>query len=164
MGTFQEPASNRGRSRNEIVNHPSCSTHGDGWWAVKAPTAQRASKRYTTQASAVGAARRIVGNKGGGKVEVYRQDGRIREAITVPPLGKTSSVEEQNVERAFTASVWREGEWYVAQALEVDVASQGETVASALAGLGEALELHFEPPTPTVGPELYSIRVKVGAT
>ncbi|MDP3063074.1 MAG: type II toxin-antitoxin system HicB family antitoxin, partial [Chloroflexota bacterium] len=27
--------------------------------------------------------------------------------------------------RSFTASVWQEGDWYVAQCLEVDVASQG---------------------------------------
>lgn len=47
--------------------------------------------------------------------------------------------------RVFTASVWREGDWYVAQALEVDVASQGETVELALANLREALELYLEP-------------------
>ena len=48
--------------------------------------------------------------------------------------------------RTFSASVWQEGEWYVAQALEVDVASQGETQEEALANLREALALHFEPP------------------
>jgi predicted RNase H-like HicB family nuclease len=41
----------------------------------------------------------------------------------------------------FTASVWREGEWYVTQCLEVDVCSQGETPEEALANLEEALEL-----------------------
>ena len=30
------------------------------------------------------------------------------------------------MKQVFTASVWQEGEWYVAQCLEVDVASQGE--------------------------------------
>lgn len=55
--------------------------------------------------------------------------------------------------RTFTASVWKEGEWYVAQALEVDVASQGESEEAALANLREALELHFEPPTATVLPQ-----------
>ena len=49
-------------------------------------------------------------------------------------------------EKAFTASVWREGEWYVAQALEVDIASQGKSVEDALDNLREALELHFEAP------------------
>ncbi len=46
----------------------------------------------------------------------------------------------------FTASVSKEGNWFVAQCLEVDVASQGETEDEALANLREALELHFEPP------------------
>ena len=43
-----------------------------------------------------------------------------------------------------TAAVTKEGDWYVAQCLEVDVASQGETVETALANLHEALALHFE--------------------
>ena len=50
------------------------------------------------------------------------------------------------MKRAFTASVCREEDWYVAQALETDVASQGETFDEALDNLREALELHFEPP------------------
>ena len=41
------------------------------------------------------------------------------------------------VKQMFTASVQKEDEWYVAQALEVDVASQGETIDSALANLRE---------------------------
>ena len=48
--------------------------------------------------------------------------------------------------RTFSASVWQEGEWYIAQALEVDVASQGETQEEALENLREALALHFEEP------------------
>ena len=50
------------------------------------------------------------------------------------------------MKRVFTASVSKEGQWYVAQALEADVASQGESVDAALTNLREALELHFEPP------------------
>ena len=61
------------------------------------------------------------------------------------------------MKQSFTASVYKEGEWYVAQALEVDVASQGETVDDALANLRKALELHFEPPLPTSAPELRQI-------
>lgn len=53
------------------------------------------------------------------------------------------------MKRHFTASIWREGEWYIAQCLEVDVASQSETEDEALANLREALQLYFEPPTPT---------------
>ena len=41
-----------------------------------------------------------------------------------------------------SAKVWKEGDWYVSQSLEVNVASQGETEE-------EALELYFEPPCAT---------------
>ena len=54
------------------------------------------------------------------------------------------------MKRAFTVSVCREGDWYVAQALETDVASQGETFDEALDNLREALELHFAPPVPRI--------------
>jgi len=43
-----------------------------------------------------------------------------------------------------TAAVSHEGEWYVARALEVEIASQGETIEEALANLREAAELYFE--------------------
>ena len=43
-----------------------------------------------------------------------------------------------------TATVTRDGDWYVARCLEVEVASQGETIEAALANLREALELYFE--------------------
>ena len=63
------------------------------------------------------------------------------------------------MKRTITASVWREGEWYVAQALDVDVASQGESVKDALANLREALELYFKPPMPKTLPKLYRVEV-----
>jgi predicted RNase H-like HicB family nuclease len=44
----------------------------------------------------------------------------------------------------FTAAVTHEGDWYVARCLDVEVASQGESVDEALANLREALELYFE--------------------
>jgi len=50
------------------------------------------------------------------------------------------------MKRTFTATVWQEGDWFVAQCLEVDVASQGRTEVEALDNLREALELYFEPP------------------
>lgn len=40
--------------------------------------------------------------------------------------------------------VWKEGKYYVAQCLNVDVSSFGETKKEALANLDEALELYFE--------------------
>jgi hypothetical protein len=39
------------------------------------------------------------------------------------------------MKRPFAASVWQEGEWYVSQCLEVDIASQGESEEEALSNL-----------------------------
>jgi predicted RNase H-like HicB family nuclease len=65
--------------------------------------------------------------------------------------------------RSFRASIWQEGEWYVAQCLDVDVASQGETEAEALENLTEALRLHFTPPCATAAPEVRSVDVELHA-
>ena len=46
--------------------------------------------------------------------------------------------------RQLTAIVERDGNGYVALCPEVDVASQGDSVAEARANLGEALALFFE--------------------
>ncbi len=48
------------------------------------------------------------------------------------------------MKKRFHAAVTREGEWFVARRLEVDVASQGRSPEEALANLREALELHFQ--------------------
>lgn len=40
--------------------------------------------------------------------------------------------------------VWKEGEYYISQCLEVDVSSFGKTKKEALAMLQEALQLYFE--------------------
>lgn len=40
--------------------------------------------------------------------------------------------------------VWQEGKYFVAQCLNVEVSSFGETRQGALANLDEALELYFE--------------------
>jgi predicted RNase H-like HicB family nuclease len=63
----------------------------------------------------------------------------------------------------FRASVLKEGDWFIAQCLEVDVASQGETEEEALANLKEALELHFSPPTPSHRPKIATIEIRTGA-
>lgn len=67
------------------------------------------------------------------------------------------------MKQRFTASIWREGAWFIAQCLEVDVASQGQTEDEALANLREALELYFEPPIPTNKPHIRSVEVETGA-
>jgi predicted RNase H-like HicB family nuclease len=67
------------------------------------------------------------------------------------------------MKQQFTASVWQEGEWFVAQCREVDVASQGENEEEALNNLREALELHFAPPVATVMPHVRTVEVELGA-
>lgn len=74
------------------------------------------------------------------------------------------------MKRKFNAVVWKEGKWFVAQCLEVDVASQGHTEEEALANLREALELYFEEPHPTVkskvakvtNPRVTEVEVSIG--
>jgi predicted RNase H-like HicB family nuclease len=67
------------------------------------------------------------------------------------------------MKRPFAATVWREGNWFVSQCLEVDVSSQGETEEEALENLKEALELYFEPPRATRPPKICTVEVEVGA-
>jgi predicted RNase H-like HicB family nuclease len=58
---------------------------------------------------------------------------------------------------------------YVAQCVEVDVASQGETVEEALRNLQEAIELYFDdeqdlaPPKPSVDVELRHVDVPLAS-
>ena len=59
-----------------------------------------------------------------------------------------------SMSRKFTASIWKEGKWFVAQCLETDVASQGRTEKEALKNLSEALELYFQDPKPTLKPAI----------
>lgn len=44
----------------------------------------------------------------------------------------------------FTNVVWKEGEYFVAQCLNVDVSSFGKTYEEALHNLQEAIELYLE--------------------
>jgi predicted RNase H-like HicB family nuclease len=65
--------------------------------------------------------------------------------------------------RDFTAVIRKEGKWFVAQCIEVDVASQGKTEKAALKNLQEALELHFENPQASILPSIRRVNVKVHA-
>lgn len=67
------------------------------------------------------------------------------------------------MKRRFSATVWREGDQYVSQCLDLNVASQGATEEEALANLKEALELYFEPPNATRPPKLRTIEVEGGS-
>ncbi|MDX2176382.1 MAG: type II toxin-antitoxin system HicB family antitoxin [Candidatus Sumerlaeia bacterium] len=62
--------------------------------------------------------------------------------------------------RTYQASVWKEGALFVAQCLDVDVASQGSTADDALANLREAVELFLE----TASPQEVQERLREGVT
>jgi predicted RNase H-like HicB family nuclease len=51
---------------------------------------------------------------------------------------------EKKMKASFQNVVWKEDELYVAQCLNIDISSFGETKAEALSNLEEALELYFE--------------------
>ena len=67
------------------------------------------------------------------------------------------------MKQTFTARLWKEEDWFIAQCAEVDVASQGHSEEEALSNLREALELYFEPPTATIVSKVASVEVEVGA-
>lgn len=65
--------------------------------------------------------------------------------------------------QTFTASISQEDNWFIPQCLEVDVASQGESEEEALVNLREALELHFEPPQPSLKAVIRKFEAEVRA-
>jgi hypothetical protein len=60
------------------------------------------------------------------------------------------------MKRRLTASIFREGNWFVGQCLKIDVASKGESE-------DEALELYFKHPSSTATPKIRPIEVDVDA-
>ena len=67
------------------------------------------------------------------------------------------------MKRIFKAKVWQEGNWHIAQAVEVEVTSQGESHEQALNNLREALELYFEPSCATSESRIHDVEVEVAA-
>ncbi len=65
------------------------------------------------------------------------------------------------MKRDLNAVVWQEDDWFVAQCLEVDIASQGKTEKKALENLREALALHFTPPVTTVYGEFKKLKLRL---
>ena len=68
------------------------------------------------------------------------------------------------MEQSFTASLTKEDSLFIAQCLEIDIASQGESEAEALENLKEALELHFEKPVATKIPKILQLKAEVSAS
>ena len=69
-----------------------------------------------------------------------------------------------DMKQKFYVSICQENEWFVAQALGIDVASQGTTVEESLDNLREALGLHFEPPAAVAYPQNRELEVEVSAS
>ena len=57
--------------------------------------------------------------------------------------------------------ITREEEWYIAQCLDVDVASQGLTETEAVENLRDALNLYYSPPVATVLPQVHILELEV---
>ena len=66
-------------------NRRTVSPNPDGGWDVQKPGASRASSHHDTQADAQTAARRYLGNDGGGELVTQGRNGQIRGKDTVPP-------------------------------------------------------------------------------
>lgn len=75
---------NKGLERNMPKNDRYVVNHPDGW-AYKAAGAKRASGVYGTQKAAEAAAKRTVGNLGGGEVRIQGRSGKWRDSDTVAP-------------------------------------------------------------------------------
>ena len=67
------------------------------------------------------------------------------------------------MKQRFSASIWQEDDWFIAQCVQVDVASQGATEDEALENLRDALELHFSAPLATIIPHVRDIEVDIKA-
>jgi predicted RNase H-like HicB family nuclease len=65
---------------------------------------------------------------------------------------------ETSMKRRLTTIIEREGDGYVSLCLELDIASQGETVESARENLREAIELFLE----CASPEEIAVRLNRG--
>ncbi|WP_420365885.1 DUF2188 domain-containing protein [Curtobacterium sp. L3-7] len=57
----------------------------NGGWDVKAPGASRSSAHTDTQAQAISRGRQIIGNAGGGELNIHGVDGQIRAKDTIAP-------------------------------------------------------------------------------
>lgn len=59
-----------------------------------------------------------------------------------------------------TAYVWSEDDVFVAQCVEYDVSSYGDTEEEAIESLAEAIKLHLQPPVATIAPRLRHFEIE----
>ncbi|MFL0243235.1 DUF2188 domain-containing protein [Mycobacterium sp. SMC-18] len=67
-------------TNKRVVQH-----RDDGNWEIRKPGAARASKVVSTQAEGIARARTILGNDGGGEMQVRARNGTIRAQDTIAP-------------------------------------------------------------------------------
>lgn len=68
-----------------MVNRRIVQRRGDGNWEVRKPGAHRASDVVATQGEGIARARTILGNSGGGEMQIRSRGGTIRAQDTVAP-------------------------------------------------------------------------------
>ncbi|MBM3215078.1 type II toxin-antitoxin system HicB family antitoxin [Candidatus Poribacteria bacterium] len=68
------------------------------------------------------------------------------------------------MKRKFTARVWQEDGVYIAQCVELELASQGDTEDDAVGMLRDAIELYLSEPDAGAVPEVTLREVEVDAT
>jgi hypothetical protein len=64
----------------------------DGRFEVKKPESKRASAVAKTQGDAIGLARQILSNDGGGELQVRGLNGQIRKQDTISPANDPTSI------------------------------------------------------------------------
>ena len=101
---------------------------------------------------------REIGNPGGA-AEIHGHGASATPVLTTYINHKAIMIGRERMRRKFAVRVWKEGDLHIAQALDIDVASQGESHEEALANLREALELYFEPPFATANRQIPTIEV-----
>lgn len=67
------------------------------------------------------------------------------------------------MKRDMSFVVTQENEWFIAQCLAIDVASQGHSEEEAIEDLRDALELYFAPPVATIMPQVRTVEFEVAA-
>ena len=72
--------SDSNRTNRRVVQH-----RDDGNWEVRKPGATRASSISPTQADGIDRARTILGNDGGGELQIRGLTGTIRKQDTIAP-------------------------------------------------------------------------------
>jgi len=84
-----------------------------------------------------------------------------RSRVYLLRRGRSAGYHLEIMKKDMKFVVFQEGKWFIAQCLDVDVASQGLTEDEAVENLRDALKLHYTPPTATVSPQVQTLEFEV---